>query len=110
MTRIVRCPHCDGTGVTLDTAQEAPTPAAAPPMTELPPPMPQRPAAPAQDEPPHPAGVGPGQYVAMPPGPAPRCAAHGEMRYRPGGMSKAGKPYNAFWGCTDRDCKNTVNI
>ncbi len=103
MTRIVRCHYCDGTGLTLDTAQEAPTPVAAPPMTELPPPMPQRPTAPAQDEPPHPAGVGPGQFP--PAGVSVGTCSQGHpWKTVPAGVSKrTGKSYDAFTVCDDRD-------
>ncbi len=102
MTRIIRCPHCDGAGAAVDTA-EAPTPAAAPPMTELPPPMPQRPAAPAQDEPPHPAGVGPGQFP--PAGVSVGTCSQGHpWKTVPGGVSKrTGAAYVAFTVCDDRD-------
>lgn len=40
----------------------------------------------------------------------PQCpAGHGEMVYRPAGVSKrTNKPYKAFWGCSDRECKETA--
>ena len=44
----------------------------------------------------------PGPTVAAPAGPAPGCT-HGTMRLVQGGISKAGKPYGAFYGCTSQD-------
>ena len=40
--------------------------------------------------------------AAAPAGPAPSCT-HGTMRLVQGGISKAGKPYGAFYGCTSQD-------
>lgn len=50
----------------------------------------------AQDAAPQPAGP-------------PLCPdGHGAMVYRPAGTSKrTGKPYDAFYGCSNRDCKKT---
>lgn len=39
----------------------------------------------------------------------PSCKEHGSMRFIKGGTSKAGKPYDSFWGCTEKSCKTTVN-
>ena len=50
------------------------------------------------------AAVQPAQQGA----PAPSCA-HGPMRLVPGGVSKAGKPYNGFYSCTqprESQCKS----
>jgi hypothetical protein len=50
-----------------------------------------------------PAGVRATTPVAAPAGPAPSCS-HGTMpRLVQGGISKAGKPYGAFYGCTSQD-------
>jgi hypothetical protein len=36
--------------------------------------------------------------------PAPACPQHGAMTRFPAGTNKAGKPYNASWRCSTRDC------
>jgi len=34
----------------------------------------------------------------------PQCAVHGtEMKWKEGGVSKAGKPYNGFWSCGQKN-------
>ena len=34
------------------------------------------------------------------------CSLHGPAVFRQGGVSKTtGKPYNAFWSCTNRNCR-----
>ena len=39
------------------------------------------------------------------------CTTHNlELKLVPEGVSKAGKRYNAFYGCPDRSCKYTENI
>jgi len=35
---------------------------------------------------------------------------HLELKFIPEGISKAGKRYNAFYGCPDRACKYSENI
>lgn len=42
---------------------------------------------------------------------SPVCPDHHKpMTFRPAGTSKrTGKPYNAFYGCPERDCKRTQN-
>ena len=35
---------------------------------------------------------------------APGCPTHGAMTRFPAGVNKAGKPYNASWRCTAKDC------
>lgn len=41
---------------------------------------------------------------------APVCPqGHGPMKFVPAGVSKRnGKAYDAFWGCQNRDCKQTA--
>lgn len=50
------------------------------------------------------------QEAAPQPAGPPLCPdGHGAMVYRPAGTSKrTGKPYDAFYGCSDRDCKKTA--
>lgn len=36
-----------------------------------------------------------------------RCGS--DMKFVKGGISKAGKPYGAFWSCSDRECGFTMN-
>jgi len=48
------------------------------------------------------AGANAPAAAAAPAGPAPSCT-HGTMRLVQGGISKAGKPYGAFYGCTSQD-------
>ena len=35
---------------------------------------------------------------------APGCPQHGAMTRFPAGVNKAGKPYNASWRCSVKDC------
>ena len=45
-----------------------------------------------------------GTPVADPNSPLSRCPEHGEKWVvKPGGVSKAGKPYNAFWKCNQKN-------
>jgi hypothetical protein len=42
----------------------------------------------------------------IPPRVNPTCPQHHTSKFVPAGTSKrTGKPYAAFWGCTERDCK-----
>jgi len=38
----------------------------------------------------------------------PRC--QGTLKLVPAGLSKAGKPYQAFWACNDRNCGFTQKV
>lgn len=44
--------------------------------------------------------------VAVRPAPStgPSCPSHGAMTRFPAGTNKAGKPYNASWRCSVKDC------
>ncbi len=97
VTIVIDLPDGATVGVTQG-APEAPTPVAAPPRAELPPPMPSQP-----DEPPHPAGVGPGQFP--PAGVSVGTCSQGHpWKTVPGGVSqRTGKAYSAFTVCDDRD-------
>lgn len=52
----------------------------------------------------------PPEYVQPAANIVPMCPeGHGPMKYVPGGTSKrTGKPYDAFYGCNNRDCKRTA--
>lgn len=46
------------------------------------------------------------QITGMQPDGTWKCPIHGTGHYVPAGIGKtSGKPYPAFWGCDDRNCK-----
>lgn len=104
MTRIILTIDIED-GATVSVRQEAagrPT-APEPPLSVLPP------SEPAWD------GMETIESLAQrPPAPErhdkPFCATHQkEMVFRPAGVSKrTGKPYDAFYGCPERECKVTA--
>jgi len=67
------------------------------------------------DEPPLPSAPPPdliqeAQRIFNQPPDVPQCPqGHGPMKFVPAGTSKrTGKGYDAFWGCQNRDCKQTA--
>ena len=45
------------------------------------------------------------QRVIAPQQAPPLCPTHGTSKFVPAGTSKrTGKPYEAFWSCTEREC------